>query len=275
MAIFECRLEEAVAAPGHYVFPVPMDTHEQKITDIGFEDCQPKDTIQDRDGSAKAFLFDLKEGQSACVRLTFEEPGPGLAAAFFVARDNRFERPSQALIDQIAGQFHTIPLSERVPMLIQFIADHFTYGRREATLGDEDEAMPALECGLTPGTCVDMHTLGVAALRSLNVKAAYIMGCHVSDARSEYYTGHCWMNVRHEDVPHHWDISHHVQYGVRTITPVLNPKPGRRFALSVGRGRVFEGVEGAVEFPALSGFHALDGSLKGEKLKTIGRFRDA
>jgi hypothetical protein len=272
MKYFECHLEAPVVSAGDYVFPVPINTNEQVIDKITFETNEPVGILKSLDDTTKAYRFALKEGDAPIVRITFDEPGPGLDDDHFVPRSSRFERPSEALIAQICQQFHELDLPLRIPRIIQFIADHFQYGQRESALGDDQAAVPALECGLTSGTCVDMHTVAVASLRALGVKAAYVMGGHVGSGKPSSPTGHCWINVRHEGVAHHWDISHHVQYDVRTITPDLNPKPGRRFALSIGRGHVFAGPEGEIEFPALSGFHALSGALKGQKLRTIGKF---
>jgi Transglutaminase-like superfamily len=272
MSQFECHLEQPVPRAGNYLFPVPIDTSEQKIGQITFDGVEPTDTISSLDGVASAFRFALKEGDLPIVRIAFEEPGPGLSDWHFKPRETRFDRPSQALLEQISSQFTQMDLSTRVLHIIQFIADHFQYGQRDVALGDDEAAMPALECGLTFGTCVDMHTLAVAALRAIGVEAAYVMGGHVATEKQSSPTGHCWINVRHEGVAHHWDISHHVQYGVKIITPELNPKPGRRFALSIGRGHIFSGQDGEVEFPALSGFQALTGDLKGKKLRTMGQF---
>jgi len=177
-------------------------------------------------------------------------------------------------MDQIAEEVAEAPLHIRVPALIQYVGDHFTYGARETHLGTGEDAMPALECGLTPGTCVDMHTLAVAALRAIGVPAAYVIGVHIAEPREQWSTGHCWLNLKCEGVPHHWDISHHVQYGVREITPTFNPKPGRRFALSTGRGPEFSGPDGTVSFPSLSGFHGLTGRNAGQRLRTLARIRD-
>jgi hypothetical protein len=258
MSQFECHLEQPVPCAGEYIFPVPIDTSEQKISQFVFEGVEPIETVQSLDGAATAFRFALKAGDLPIIQ--------------FSPRETRFDQPSQALVEQISSQFTQMELVERVPNIIQFIADHFQYGQRDIALGDDETAMPALECGLTFGTCVDMHTLAVAALRAIGVQAAYVMGGHVATTKQSSPTGHCWINVRHEGVAHHWDISHHVQYGVKIITPELNPKPGRRFALSIGRGHVFAGQDGNVEFPALSGFQALTGDLKGQKLRTMGQF---
>lgn len=274
MSIFEVFLEEPVPTAGLYLFPAPPNTHEQKILDVMFEGAEPQGTVRDVQGRTEAYQFELNAGDQPIVRIHFQEPGPGLSEDAFLPGSSAFERPSQALIEQIATEVPEAPLQIRVPALIQYVVDHFTYGARETHLGTGEEAMPALECGLTPGTCVDMHTLAVAALRAIGVPAAYVMGAHIAEGRAHGSTGHCWLNLKCEGVSHHWDISHHVQYGVREITPKLNPKPGRRFALSIGRGPEFAGLDGKVTYPSLSGFHGLTGPSAGQKLRTLARFRD-
>lgn len=274
MAIFEAFLEEPVPSAGLYLFPLPPNTHEQKILNVTCEGAEPQALVRDLQGRTEAYQFALNAGDQPSIRINFEEPGPGLSEDAYVPGTSAFERPSQALIDQIAVEVPEEPLQIRVPALIQYVADHFTYGPRESYLGTGEEAMPALECGLTPGTCVDMHTLAVAALRAIGVRAAYVMGAHIAEGRTHWSTGHCWLNLACDGVSHHWDISHHVQYGVREITPKLNPKPGRRFALSIGRGPEFAGPDGNVTFPSLSGFQVLAGLSAGQKLRTLARFRD-
>ena len=273
MGVFEAFLEEPVPDAGLYLFPVAPNTWEQEIKSVSFEGADPQASVRDVQGRISAYQFALKAGEQPRVRIVFEEPGPGLNDAAFIPGQSAFERPSQALMDQVATEVADAPLQVRVPALIQFIGDHFTYGAREIDLGTGEDAMPALACGLTPGTCVDMHTLAVAALRAIGVPAAYIMGVHIAEAREQWSTGHCWLNLKCEGVCHHWDISHHVQYGIREITPMLNPKPGRRFALSIGRGHEFVGPDGTVSYPSLSGFHGLTGPSAGQKLRTLARIR--
>jgi hypothetical protein len=157
---------------------------------------------------------------------------------------------------------------------MQFVADRFTYSKRAQYLGHGSEALDALDvCDLTTGNCVDMHTLGVAALRAIGVPAAYAIGRFVSAGMDAFPTGHCWLALdAGPGLPHHYDIAHHVEYDLGPVTPALNPMPGRRLALGIGRGLVFDGPDGSVELPSLSGFHRLDGPLRGEKVRTMGRF---
>jgi transglutaminase-like putative cysteine protease len=269
---FETGLGEPVPYDGYALYPVPPETHQQTLLATEFEGTEPEGVITDTGGRTAAWLLRLRAGEMVRVRHGFVPEGKGLPAAAFVPGSSQFERASDDLAAQVAALDLAAAPAERCRAVIQFVADHFTYGRRETALGADEDAVPALECGLTPGSCVDMHTVALAALRAAGFEAAYVIGGHVAEGRTQHPTGHCWLNVRAEGAPPHWDISHHVQYGHRTITPALNPRPGRRFALSHGRGLVFEGPEGAVGFPSLSGVHLLTGPQAGLKLPTLGRF---
>lgn len=271
-AFFETFLADPVPYDGYGIYPAPPETHHQCPLETTFSEAEPERMIRDLEGRTEAWLLRLRAGAMVRVRHSFVPEGEGLPTTAFVPGSSHFERASDDLAAQIAALELGADPAERCRAVIQFVADHFTYGRRETPLGADEDAMPALECGLTPGSCVDMHTLAVAALRAAGMEAAYVIGGHIAEGRTQHPTGHCWLNVRADGTPPHWDISHHVQYGHRTITPALNPRPGRRFALSHGRGLLFEGPEGAVGFPSLSGMHLLTGPLAGAKLPTRGRF---
>ncbi len=273
MEIFAIRTAEPVSAGGVYIVPFAPDTREQTVTATSFEDCRVVGVVRARGAAQRGFLLELKEGDTPVVSYRFASAGPGLEPAAFATGASRFDRASQALAAQAVAAARGGTPAERVPELVQFIADRFTYGNRDRYLGDDTEAMPSLDaCDLTTGNCVDMHTTAVAALRAIGVPATYVIGCFVYEGKDEFPTGHCWLNVDAPGAPHHYDISHHVEYGLGPVTPALNPKPGRRFALGVGRGLQFEGPDGPVELPSISGFHALTGDVKGQKLRTIGRF---
>jgi Transglutaminase-like superfamily len=144
----------------------------------------------------------------------------------------------------------------------------FTYGVRDVGLADETEAMPALACDTHLGTCVDTHSYAVAAMRAAGIEAAYVSGLFFSEGETVSEPGHCWFAVKADGAPHHWDISHFLKYGLGPVRSVLNPKPGFRYAMSVGRDLVFEGPEGPVTVSRLSGFNVLAGPDRGGKLKT-------
>jgi transglutaminase-like putative cysteine protease len=206
------------------------------------------------------------------IRYRFEPDGADWPSWAFHPAGTRFDIASPALAAEVAQGVPPGPPAVRVPALVQWVADRFQYGKRPAYLGDDLDAMPALGCDLETGTCVDMHTLAVAALRSMGIEAVYVIGGFVYAGKHDHPTGHCWLNLRGVGAPRHYDISHHVEYGLGPVTAALNPKPGRRFALGLGRGVAFEGPDGVVEIPSLSGWYGLDGAMRGVKLTTIGRF---
>jgi hypothetical protein len=272
MPIIDIWTDTPVTEAGRLIVPAAPDTHEQHVVLTEFLDCEATGTLKAVNAPQQAHVIRVEAGATPKVRYHFEEPGPGLPDWAFASLGTRFDRASDALAAEIAEGVCPGPASVRVPQLMQYIADHFTYGKRPRNLGDDTDAIPAFGCDIATGTCVDMHTLGVAALRAIDVPAVYVIGCFVYAGKDEFPTGHCWLNLKAEGASHHYDISHHVEYGLGPVTPELNPKLGRRFALGFGRGPRFEGADGVVELPSLSGFHVLEGPERGHKLRTIGRF---
>lgn len=272
MPFIDIRLDSPATFSGRLIAPQAPDTVEQRILGTEFIDCEPLGLLQALNAPQNAHLIRVEAGAIPKIRYHFEEPGPGLPDCAFTSLGTRFDRASEALAAEISEGVPPGPDAQRVPALMQFVADHFTYGRRPRYLGDDTDAIPAFGCDIATGTCVDMHTLGVAALRAIGVPAVYVIGCFVYAKKDEFPTGHCWLNLKADGASHHYDISHHVEYDLGPVTTALNPKPGRRFALGFGRGPRFEGADGVVELPSLSGFHVLEGPERGQKLRTIGRF---
>jgi hypothetical protein len=266
---------EPIPRSGTLVAPLPPDTWHQRVHAVDIDGAKVRGVLRANNAGQQAFVIAVEAGQTPTIRYVFDDRGPGLCAHAMTPVDSRFERVSAALLTQAQEAASVGPSAKRVARLMQFIADRFTYGDRPQLLGHETEELLALDvCDLTTGNCIDMHTVGVGALRAIGVSAAYVIGCFVEADKTNYLTGHCWINLDAGDpaTPRHYDISHHVEYNLGPVTPALNPKPGQRFALGIGRGLVFDGLEGLVELPSLSGFHWIDGDTKGQKLRTIGRF---
>jgi hypothetical protein len=272
MGSFELALDGPAIRSGMFIAPVAPDTPDQCVLATEFDGVAPLAMVKATNSGQMAWLCRLEEGATPRIRYRFAEDGGTWPAWAFHPAGSRFDLASAGLAAEVAEGVPPGPPAVRVPALMQFVADRFQYGKRARYLGDDLDAMPALGCDLNTGTCVDMHTLAVAALRTMGIEAVYAIGGFVYAGMETYPTGHCWLNLRAVGAPHHYDISHHVEYGLGAVTPALNPKPGRRFALGLGRGLVFEGPEGAVEIPSLSGWYGLDGATKGVKLKSVGRF---
>ena len=269
MRIIKLTLETPVEAGLEILLAAPIDTPEQRVRKIevtGFDvrhaEClnsgQPLLRLRQRAGAA---------GE---VRLTFDEPGPGFPDWAFEPTGGPHETPSselKRLIEDIAPL--TLSTPERVERIIRHIEERFTYGVPEIGLADDLEAMPALACGLHQGTCVDTHSYGVAAFRAAGLRAAYVSGLYFEEGTKIGRPGHCWMAVKAEGAPHHWDVSHFLKFGLGPTLPVYNPKPGIRYAMAIGRDILVEGEAGPVTLGRLSGFHLLSGPECGLKLATL------
>jgi hypothetical protein len=269
MARWNFSLDKPLEAPTMLLFPLPVDTPEQRVAEVRVEGAQSHGPIQARNCGQQALRLTAEAGAVPKVGVDFAPEPQAFASWVFAPTGGAHETPSPELVD-LMGRIAPAELStlERVWRIVRHVESRFTYGRREVGLGDDTTAIPALECDLHRGTCIDTHTYSVAALRAAGIEAAYVSGVFLAEGERRGPTGHCWFVVRAEGVPHHWDISHFLEYGLGPVKPVLNPKPGVRQALSVGRDLEFVGPDGTVTLPRLSGFNLLDGRGRVERLGT-------
>ncbi len=271
---FEIALAEPLSADAVLLAPVAPDTPDQKVLGFDVREATVLETVVARDGVRRALRLTARAGARPRISYRFAPGGTDLPDAAYAGFGGRFETMSDELAQTALALAPDGPAAVRAPHLLQALADRFVYGHRETHLGTGAEALPALpEDGPATGSCVDIHSVSVAALRAMGVPAAYMIGGYVADGDPDRPTGHCWIRIQAPGVPADWDVSHHLEYGLGPIAPGLNPKPGRRFALSFGRAPLFDEADGAVEvLPALSGFHLAEGAERGRKLRTIGRF---
>lgn len=133
-----------------------------------------------------------------------------------------------AEVVEIAGDL-TGP--ERARAVACHVAGRFTYGHPEKRFNDGFDVVPALGCGVAEGSCVDINTYFIAALRAAGIEAGYVTGFFFpEEKKGTCEDGHCWVVTRIDGGIAEWDIAHHLKLGTRDIRPGLNPKPGRRVA---------------------------------------------
>ncbi|MDP2803030.1 MAG: transglutaminase-like domain-containing protein [Phreatobacter sp.] len=268
MAVIRLTLGQPVDEGAEIVLAIPIGTPEQVLRDIditGF-DVQHARALN---SGQEVVRLRPRAGEPGEVRLVFEEPGTAFPDWTFAPNGGPHETPSAeltTLIEDVAPS--TLPPPERVEHIIRHIEERFTYGVRDIGLADDLEAMPPLTCGVHLGTCIDTHSYGVAAFRAAGISAAYVSGLFFEEGARISMPGHCWMAVQADGAPHHWDVSHFLKYGLGPTRPVLNPKPGVRYAMAIGRNIVVEGEEGPVTFGRLSGFNVLSGPGRGDHLQT-------
>ena len=98
-----------------------------------------------------------------------------------------------------------------------------------------------LTCNVLTGNCLSIKTALIAFAQLAGIKTAYYVGYFFENGRSTLTTDdwHCWVSTLTSRGYESWDIAHHLKRGLRPIGPALNPIPGVRFAMSIGRNLVF------------------------------------
>lgn len=187
------------------------------------------------------------EANEVVLRFRFDGEVGRYPEEIFHPVASRFTRADESLLAEVAalaaGGPDDDPLA-RARWIACGVAERFTYGHPETRFNDGFDHVPALGCGMTKGSCVDINTYFLAALRAAGIEAGYVAGpFYPAEKRDWCEDMHCWVVTRIAGATQEWDIAHHLKLGTRNIRPGLNPKPGFRAALSHSMG---------LDFPALS-----------------------
>lgn len=185
--------------------------------------------------TGQELLLVMPEADEVTFRYGFSGQPAAYPDAIFQPAPSRFTRAADALVDearQLAGQGDAL---ERAIRLACGVAEKFTYAHPEARFNDGFDHVPHLGCGLTEGTCIDIHTYLVASFRAAGIEAAHIVGIYFREDGS-CSGGHCWAVTRIGAAAQEWDISHFLQIGRRDIGPALNPKGGFRVPVGYAMG---------------------------------------
>ena len=161
-------------------------------------------------------------------------------AAMFEHRPSRFTRFADDLVAEAEDAAGDRTGLDRAAAIACATAERFTYGHPEEKFNDGLDEIPALGCGLTEGSCVEINTYFIAALRAAGIEAGYVTGFFFPEEKGDRCTdGHCWVVTRIDGETREWDIAHHLKLGTRDIRPGLNPKPGQRAAVFHSMGLSF------------------------------------
>lgn len=261
---------EPVRPGTSFLFSLPFDTPTQRVLGFELENAADVTVLTATNARQQALAFRATTGEPRVI-VDFEDREAGsFAPGVFTAIDGPHERPSaalSALMGEVAPA--SLPPLEKAWRVIRHVEERFTYGKRPVGLGDDADAMPALECGLHQGTCIDSHTYTVAAMRAAGLEAAYVSGVFFYEGDTVYPVGHCWVALDVPGIAAQIDVSHHIEYDLGPVTEALNPKPGTRFALSQGRDFVFETADGPLGISLLSGFIVAEGAERGTWHRTL------
>ncbi len=184
-------------------------------------------------------------GGKLSVTFAFSETACGAyPEAVFQPRMSRFTRFADELLAEVAEIAPQAPARDRIRAIACATAERFTYGHPETTFNAGLDEIPALGCGLTEGSCVDINTYFIASLRAAGFEAGYVTGFYFpAEKRDWCEDGHCWVVTRHDGAVQEWDIAHHLKMGTRDIHPGLNPKPGFRVACHHSMGLSFPSID--------------------------------
>ncbi|NJM82177.1 MAG: transglutaminase domain-containing protein [Tabrizicola sp.] len=213
------------------------------------------------DGGAARVVSEQASGQSALgvapeadavtFRYRFIDAPGRYPEAMFRPTPSRFTRATDALRAEALDLAGTGDPLTRARHIACGVAERFTYGHPEVRFTDGKDEVPALGCGLTEGSCVDINTYFIAALRASGIEAGYATGYFFPSEKRDWCSdGHCWVVTRIGGATQEWDIAHHLKLGSRNVHPALNPKPGFRVALAHSMGLTFPAV-GLVDLKAL------------------------
>ena len=218
--------------------------------------------IFDATGSVAAALITPTNDETVTLRYGFAESTRGAyPEAIFRHQDNRFTRAAQALAsDARAIADQATDGHAAIQAIVNDTAQKFTYGHPLTRFTDGSDEVPHLGCGVAEGSCVDINTYLIAALRAAGFHAGYVTGYFFPVEKGNWCEdGHCWVVTRHQGVTLEWDIAHHLKMGTREICCGLNPKPGHRIALAHSLGLDFPQL-GLSELKLLSEAVFVDGN---------------
>lgn len=174
------------------------------------------------------------------LRYRFAPDPAAYPDAMFAPRQTRFTRAAEDLTEETAEIAPDADPLARAQAIARATAERFTYGHPEEKFNDGLDHVPALGCGIAEGSCVDINTYFIAALRAAGIEAGYVTGYFFpAEKRDHCEDMHCWVVTRIGGEVQDWDIAHHLKLGTRDIRPALNPKPGFRAAMAHSMGLDF------------------------------------
>lgn len=179
-------------------------------------------------------------GSETVFRYSFERRPRPYPDQMFRPTNSRYVRTADALLEETRDLARGASGLEAARRIACEVAERFTYGHPETRFNDGLDHVPALGCGLTEGSCVDINTYFLAALRANGIEAGYVTGYFFPAEKGDWCEDmHCWVVTRIGRETQEWDIAHHLKLGTRDIRPARNPKPGFRLAMAHSMGLSF------------------------------------
>lgn len=227
--------------------PVGYDDGHDRPCSLAQENCARHELlVADYLEQPALELWPAHPGAPVTIRYGFEPSTRPLPSTIWNLPRNRYTQASTELLAEIRESVDTAgPVREQIRRLIDKAEGLFSYGHGDGRFYDGEDAVPMV-CGTTRGSCVDINTWLLAAARALDIPAQYVAGYWFHPDRTFTHDMHCWLLFRDGEDVLHWDLAHHMKWGVQGRGPGRNPAGGRRVAMSVGRGLCFVTSHGQV-----------------------------
>jgi hypothetical protein len=211
---YEATLDEvpAGAKQVRMWIPIPVDTPDQRISDVKVEASHPTKMAAIKNGTGKSVCVESK-GEPVHVKLTFactryETHGGGKAAQQELAAALEPNRmiPLDGKVTAVAASLADMPDSmDTGRELYQHTLERMKYDKPEGGGWGRGDAEWA--CDNRYGNCTDFHSYFIGLARSKHIPARFEMGFSVpggSDPVAKIAGYHCWAyfwNDKHGWVP--------------------------------------------------------------------------
>jgi len=185
--------------------------------------------------SGQEILLVAPDADEVTFRYDFADRPGTYPETIFHPAPSRHTRAAEALAQEaraVAGEGDDMTRAIR---LARHVAQRFDYGHPEQRFTEGFDHVPHLACGITEGSCVDIHTYLLAGFRAAGIEAGYVTGYFFPQG-GVCTSGHCWAVTRIGGQTQEWDISHFLQIGRRDAGPALNPKGGFRVPVGHSMG---------------------------------------
>lgn len=250
MSVLRLSYEAKAPASGYCLAPAGMATPYGTSTLI--EDAAGEwRTLTEAGTGQQARLIPLKGGKITLAYAVDTAARAPYPEVIFSPRPSRYTRFADELAAEAGNIAPNAQGLERITAIACATAQRFIYAHPDARFNDGTDAVPAIGCGMTEGSCVDINTYFTASLRAAGFEAGYVTGYFFPEEKQGHCEdGHCWVVTRFDGQTHEWDIAHHIKIDTRDICPALNPKPGQRVACFHSMGHAFPQI-GVTDMKAL------------------------
>ena len=233
------------------LLPRPFDDGQTAFHSMDIDGISELHEIASHNSSQRAYLAKPLD-QQPLIRYRFVETDSSHPDWFWELQENRYTTASvelAKLAEELTGNCKS--QTDSIETLMQHAAGIFGYGHQDQRFNDDHDEVPAI-CGTAKGSCVDINTYLIAAAKHLAIPVQYMAGYWFHPDKTETLDMHCWLTFQADGKTLHWDLAHHLKWGVDGLAPGLNPAGGRRVPMSCGRGLIFDTPHGEVEISHFS-----------------------